>query len=224
MVTKKQGQGQFIPYVINSAFVETSIKTGFDGIRHFDKTQREEKKLFAELKILIDDKPSFKLKTEYSKVFESFGGNYLPLALAPKLLEILKNLKLNIVDQHNFNSVREILENIFIKANKINIKFIPNDLLKSDGRPNLEWCVRYLAGLKTDVRNHQNIIVKSYPINTFPIAPQHISKAIEYVKSTSSIYSHAYAEPWTKYLFHSVAFGLLEILIWFKQYVDKTYP
>lgn len=164
-----------------------------------------------------------KIRTKYYEVFAGIGGKYLPIEKEASVIQVLGLLENNShIQQNDFNTLREIVESILKRANKIDTNFIPNDLIRSDGRPNLEWCYRYISGLKTDIKNLSNLVVNSYPEKP-PIAPQHICRSIDFVKQISSILSHTYNYKWTTFSFKSAALALAEIIIWFKDYIDINY-
>lgn len=218
---RKEGEGKYIPYVINSAFVETSESIGYSDIDHFDKTQSQEKELFSRLKELITSKDAFSIKKKYKDVFEVFGGKYLPIADSNKFLRALQLQEKGLIEQKDFNTLRDLLEALYLRLNQIDSKLLPNDLI-AEGRPNLDWSWRFLTGLKTDVKKGEATL------NTYlakpSIVPRHIGSSLIYIKNITSNFSHNSEDYWTKYAFSSTVLALAEVLVWFKKFVDRTYP
>ncbi len=222
-------QDRIIPKCVYTAWYD-QLKDGLESrVRVFDK-----KKLALD-STLMDEFFQFlhkevtasfakKIRTKYKDVLQGFGGKYIPVDKESTFIQVLTLLESNEpIQQSDFNTLREIFEAILKRANSIDNSFIPSDLIKTDGRPNLEWCYRYLSGLQTDVKNASNTIINSYAHKP-SIASAHISRSIDYVKQVTSILSHTYSEPWTPFAFKSAALALAEIIIWFKNYIDSKYP
>ena len=221
-------QDRIIPKCVYTAWYD-QLKDGLESrVRVFDK-----KKLALEASLMdeffdflhneVAASSAKKIRIKYSSVLAGVGGKYIPADKETSIIQILSVAESNDpVQQNDFNSVRDILESILKRANAIDPSFIPNDLIKPDRRPVLEWCIRYLAGLTTDVKDANSKIINSYPAK-IPITSAHISRTIEYVKQISSILSHNYPDAWTSLSFKSAAFALAEIIIWFKNYIDIKY-
>ncbi|NCU04816.1 MAG: hypothetical protein GXC73_12600 [Chitinophagaceae bacterium] len=222
-------QNRIIPRCVYTAWYD-QLKDGLESrVRVFDKKKlaldaKLMNEMFDYLKGEVSASSSKKIRTKYQQVLAGVGGKYIPQDKEPVVLRVFSLVEENgTVQQADFNSIREVFESILIRANTIDVAFIPNDLIKPDGRPNLEWCYRYISGLPTDVKDASNAVVNSYPAKP-PIVPQHISRSIDYVKQVSSILSHNYPDAWTPFSFKSAALALAEIIIWFKQYIDSKYP
>lgn len=222
-------QDRIIPKCVYTAWYD-QLKDGLESrVRVFDK-----KKLALDNN-LMDEFFDFllsevavssanKIRIKYADVLAGIGGKYLPADKELSIIKLLSAIENNDpIKQSDFNTVRDILESVFKRANAIEAAFIPNDLIKPDGRPNLEWCYRYLSGLSTDVKDINNNVINQYLVKP-SIVPSHISRSIDYVKQISSILSHNYQDKWSALSFKSTVLALAEIIIWFKNYIDSKYP
>ena len=78
---------------------------------------------------------------------------------------------------------------------------------------NLEWTWRYLSGMPVNTRNGNFQIAQLFP--------SHISKNVKTVEELSSTISHHYTENVSIYAYKSGSFALLEVLLWFKNLMEK---
>lgn len=226
----EQKQNRMIPKCVYTAWYE-QLKDGLESrVRVFDKKKLAlDKKMKDEFFIYLRNEasgsPSKKIRIKYDEVIAGIGGKYIPGEKEISVIQLLNKVESNDeIKQSDFNSIRELLESIFKRANKIDAEFIPDDMIKNDGRPNLEWCYRYLSGQETFIKKPgSERIIKTYPQKE-ATAPQHINRAIDYVKHISSMLSHDYEPRWTVLSFKSATLALMEIIIWFKNYIDLKYP
>ncbi len=223
-------QDRIIPKCVYTAWYDQLKDSLESRVRVFDK-----KKLAMDAALMdeffdylhseVSVSSSKKIRTKYADVLAGVGGKYLPADKESSVIKLLSAIENNnLVKQSDFNTIRDVFEAILKRANTIDPLFIPNDLIKPDSRPNLEWCYRYLSGLAVDVKDPSNKIIKSYPATKSPIVSPHISRSIDYVKQISSILSHTYTEAWTALSFKSTVLALAEIITWFKNYIDAKYP
>lgn len=217
-------QNVFIPYVINTGYFERIYEqiTEAESELIFDKTKGAEPMLMK-LQALIEDFPQHKIRFKYPEAFESFGGKYLPISSQTKMIDLLTWVEDGTLNQNYFNSIRDLIEEMLKRANAIDsIKFLPNSLLKpaQSGRPNLKASELYLTGRQVDLGK---MGCGTGIIQTVPIFSSHIGWLFSSVTSNSQILSHNYNSGFSKYAFQSSVFALIEILIWFKGYVDKNY-
>lgn len=222
-------QDRIIPKCVYTAWYDQLKDSLESRVRVFDKKKMAldsnlMDEFFGYLQNEVAASSYKKIRLKYKDVLACYGSKYIPSTEEASLIKLLSLAESNDpVKDSDFNSIRLRLEAILKRANTIDAAFIPNDLIKPDGRPNLEWCYRYLLGLATDVRDASNTVVNSYPAKT-PIVPQHISRSLDYVKQVSSIFSHTYVDVWTPFSFKSTTLALAEIIIWFKNYIDSKYP
>lgn len=221
-------QNRIIPRCVYTAWYD-QLKDALESRVHvFDKKKlaldaKLMNDMFEFLKSEVAASSNKQVRLKYKDVLACYGGKYIPATEEASIIQILSLAESNdLVKDSDFTSVRLRFEAILMRAREIDTALLPNDLFKPDGRPNLEWCIRYLSGLVTEVRNGTTIM-NSYPAKA-SIVSQHISRSMDYVKNVTSILSHPYTDAWTPFSFKSAALALAEIIIWFKHYIDSTYP
>lgn len=208
----------YLPHCVNTGFSST-FKESIEGmgVLVFEKNNESRDQMFQFFKEQIDNLPDIKIEKKHKEVFEVFNKNYLDITLKKHLITALREIESGHIDKKLFNPLRWILEAIYKKANKTDKKWLPDDIIKPDGRPNMEWSHRYMTGLKTDTN------ANNYPANYFVSFPPHISRIVHNIKEVTSIISHTYNENVTRYALMNVTFGIMEVLIWFKNYIDNNY-
>ena len=177
--------------------------------RLFDKSSQEEEMLQYLLNE-IENAENTKIEKQFADVFEVFDKGYLDSEKREDLLEIVKKLDNPSQLKNNFNPLRKILEAIYEKLK--NKGLIPNEIYG-----NLEWTWRYLSGMSVNIGTRQNPNNLQVPA----MFPPHISKNIKTVEELSSTISHNYSENVTIYAYKSAVFALLEVLLWFKNLMEK---
>jgi hypothetical protein len=94
---------------------------------------------------------------------------------------------------------------------------LDSNCIKADGRPNLAWSLRYLAGLPVNLSSGTTIQATSQ------VWSIHVSFCAEAVKQITSIFSHTYNEKVTLNAFRAALYSLAEILIWCKDYSKSNF-
>lgn len=225
-IREMRAQNIFIPYVIHTGHFERI----YDQIPEeeseliFEKTKSIEP-MFQKLRELINALPNQRLKLKYPDAYSVFGGKYLPIASHNKMHLLLGSLEQGSFRQTDFNVIRDLIEEMLKRANAIDNKsFLPDALLKigPNARLNLKAAELFLSGRKVDFSKlglgaGELTAAKS-------LFTPHISWLFSSTINNSQILSHNYNFGVTKYAFQSSVFALVEILIWFKDYVDDNYP
>ncbi len=201
-----------IPFAVNTGYTDhetlKAVKTRIENQKGklFDKSKQAEEMLQYLLEE-IDKTENTKIEKQYADVFEVFDKGCLDASLRNDLINILKKLDDEAAITDNFTPLRKLLEEIYKKL--ITEGIIPNNLVHSDGRPNLEWIYYYLKGYTR------------YPnpglTNPNPTQEKHLLSCLDYLKNITSIITHAYSHDVSKYAYKSAIFALLEILLWFKK-------
>ncbi len=219
-------QNIFVPFVINTGHFERLFdqipETESDLI--FDKAKGAEPML-RKLQFLIEDLPQQKLKLKYPEAFSVFGGRYLPIASQDKMISLLGCLEERTYSQANFNVIRGLVEEMLKRANTIdNRAFLPDALLKPGAnlRLNLKAAELFLSGRKVDLAKIN--LGSGEIVAPKAIFTDHVSWLFSSVVNTCQTLSHRYDHPVTKYAFQSSVLALVEVLIWFKEYIDHNYP
>lgn len=209
-----------------SSMIEALSDKDYSEGRVFDKKKIEETILWEEIKKAVELIPSYKLKQEYAKAFEVCTDQYIGAVAEKQLLEILKSVNKPLEtfdDELYFTQIRIILEYTFRSANKFGLLHnacIPN------GKVNLSESSLFLSGKDT---LHLGVkCVKSH-------FPKLIADAVQSIIFITGAASHT-TDPdiknninlleyrkiiRTPYLLYSLTFQLMDVLVWFKEYVDK---
>jgi hypothetical protein len=183
-------------------------------------------KLWTDIKSESEKQIETQIRFKYRKVFAVCTAKYIGDDAQNILLEVLKEIEnpaLNFDDELYFTQLRMILESMFRAANRIGL--LHDNCLKG-GKVNLTESSLFMSGEQTkhlDVKckkvhfskllsnNVKSILfitgAASHTVD--PDLPNNINLT-EYRKSLN-----------TPYLLYSLAFQLMDILIWFKKYVDE---
>ncbi len=219
------GKKGYIPVVIYTGFhaeLEPYIFTDAQILRIFDKSKHTFQDVLEFLKIRIADSPIEKLKVKYSDVFSAFGTKYLPESAIKILIELLRDHEAGVYQKTYFNKIRESIEEILQRANQIDKGFFPDELLKDKqtGRPNLVMSTLYWSGVEIDltkIGGTGSVKAKA------PILPKHLGRTYSGLIEITNVLSHRYTEPYSKYANQSALNSLLELICWFKLYVQTNY-
>ncbi len=175
----------------------------------------------------INQKEDFILQKEYHKVFEVFTEKYLGIENRKELLKILFNIKKPndlFEDGLYFTQLRIILELIFRSANKYGLL---HDACIKEGKVNLTESSLFLAGEPT---KHLNVYCKKKHF------PKIIAEGVKRILFISGAASHtpdtegennldlyAYRSVIkSPYLLYSLTYQLLDIIIWFHEYIKNN--
>jgi hypothetical protein len=209
-------QNRSIRYCVNTGFYD-DLHSHLEGVfTVFKKDDSEEL-----LKFIIDEvsqSETYKLKNKYNECFEVFDLCIIASNKQDLLVKLVQRLENKNYDKDGFNVGREILEEIFMTLIN-NYVCIPEECLKSDGRPNLSYCSIFMGSRGTSYT--LEISGVSFP-NSFDI-PHHISWTFGYLKENLSELSHAYSYDFSKYAFISATNGLLEILAWLPKFIKENF-
>ncbi len=159
------------------------------------------------------DRPEIQARKDFPEAFRAFdkilGTNDKKI-----LLEIIHCFEEKDFRKKNINSQRDFLEAIFISLNN-SIPCIPSGLFRN-GKPNQEWCTRFLENRPTndgdgkEHRMNKNI-------------PNDIKSAFRKLKESTNQYSHLNDEAVVKYPFLANFYLIMEILVWLPAFVDENY-
>ena len=173
--------------------------------------------LFVDIKNAADKLRDTQIRHEYNRVFDVCNERYIGENAAHDLLELLSY---NGCETAKFNQIRKIVEDVFLAFNKYDL--LPSEFIQ----PNIaiNQTSKFLCGQEQDERTSANY--KKYKLNEAAIVPNQIAYYLRSILSVtqdgshrSNIDAHVSALR-TPYLYKSVLFQLLDVLVWFKQYVD----
>lgn len=208
-------QDRFIPKCVLTAWYEQLEESLNGRVDVFDKKKialddELKKMMFSTLKDKVINSKEYKIRHTHSSLFEVVKKSMTP-SIDASLYNILEAAESNKCEKNDFVLVRDVFEAVLKALSRSEIRLIPDNLFKPDGRPNLEYCVRYLKGLNINDRG-----VELYPKLSSSRVPEHIANSIDFVKGTSSALSHDYQKNFTAYSFKATVFAMAEILIWLK--------
>ena len=197
--------GRKIPFCVYTGHKKNMGEAWEDDLKVFVKG-RDQEVMFKFLKEEIKNLPETIVIQEYYDVFELFDLNYLDSKYKAKLLYILMNFetKKQVELENLLLHIRKILEGVYKtlgELGRIDSSLIPR------GRPNLEYCQRYISGLPIDEMG------KIPP----SIVPSHISWSFKIIKENASAAgAHDYQTSIHNYSLKTMVFALLDVLLWFK--------
>lgn len=224
-----------IPYFILSGQTKLEKDSIFsDTYGNYYKKQNPEdvKRLFQEIKETADNEPYTRLRHKYQNVFEVCNKKYFLEVASKHLIDVLfsvENPSEKFDDEKYFNGIRKVVEYIFRAANKIGLlhdKCIPGGLV------NLTWSSMYLAG--------NDFILKP---STTRISCTHsyfssiLANNIKSLLDITSAASHTEGEEKenaklnfseykkqinSNYLIYSLAFQVMDLVLWFKKCADEN--
>lgn len=191
-----------------------------DGLKDnkvYDKTNDEDlDSLWNDLKACADIHEDTQLRHNYSTVFDVCTEKYIGNAASKDLFAILK--KENALSAFNdpslyFNPLRKIMEDFFMACNKWGL--LPDVFVK--GTVALNESSKFMSGAAEKGYQYQNIILPKVIIDNVknilavcqPAA--HRSHIDSFVTSVNS-----------PYLLLSITYQLLDVLLWFKIYIDQN--
>ena len=173
--------------------------------------------LFIDIKTAANQLKDTQIRHEYTRVFDVCTERYIGENAAHDLLELLNY---NGCETGKFNQIRKIIEDIFLAFNKYDL--LPSVFIQKNIAIN--QTSKFLCGQEQDERTSE--IYKRHKLNEEAIVPNQIAYYLRNILSVtqdgshrSNIDAHVSALR-TPYLFKSILFQLLDVLVWFKQYVD----
>jgi hypothetical protein len=172
---------------------------------------KDEERLLSDLKIAADKLPEMQIKKKYSRVFEIFNDHYLPKSSIKDLLKFLDDEIKH--DKSSIKMARDFIEDLFKSFAKHDI--IPSFFI--DKGVKCSAISRFISGKEEN----------NYKLDESSLPPKIITDMIEYlVKTTNPACHRSHIDDHinnvaTDYLFDSVKYALLDVIIWFKLYIDK---
>lgn len=216
-----KSHGKYIPAVVNTGFIDR-YKTSFEteDLKIFSKNG-EESSMLRHLKSLIAGSDDEKIRGKYPDAFAAFGDGYIDKSKERYLLDVLKvieNQDFSGLEEHFATPLRKVLEAVYRRINEMDSAWLPNDFIPN-GALNLTNCQKYLSGLAVNSMDGRNVI-KRYGRHD-SLWPTRIGWLTTGVQGASQNLSHDSMDYPPRYAVQSIAFGIMELLVWFKSFVDK---
>ncbi|HLO55524.1 MAG TPA: hypothetical protein VK169_14620 [Saprospiraceae bacterium] len=181
----------------------------------FLKTPEDKDRLFIKIKYYIDNSDELRIKRLNPEPFEAFKPGIIQENKSSILLNLIRIEESGLFQKNDFNTIRDLLEDVLMWLNLKGL--LPSQCIKTDGRPNLDWSLRYLAGLHVDLPNGSTIKAPT------AVLTKHVSRCAEAVKQIASIFSHTYNEKVTLNAYRAALYSLSEVLVWCKDYSKANF-
>jgi cold shock CspA family protein len=201
------------------AYEDKTFKKAFTRV--YNKGSDEEiDRLFADIKEAAAMQEDTQIRHSYKRVFEVCNEKYIGEFAGQDILNLIKvNDECNL-DNH-FNAIRKVVEDLFVAFHKFNllpVEFvIPGIALNESSR--------FLAGKGSDGSLFSE---KGYQHLEETHLPKQIAFYLRSILSVTQAGSHRSEIDLhvktikTPFLFKSVIFQLMDLLAWFKMYVDSN--
>lgn len=170
--------------------------------------------LIIDIKEAADQHPDTQLKHQHRKVFDACTAKYLGNDVAIDVLELLKRVNGPFDTKDLFNKIRQVIEPLFRAFNRFEL--LPSEFVQSSVALNGSY--RFLCG--EEVMGY-----KPRPGASLPEPIVSCLKQILFVTQDGShvgVIKNHVAELSTPYLYQGVLFLLLDVLAWFKTYIDSN--
>jgi hypothetical protein len=202
------------------AYEDKTFKKAFTKV-YKKGSDNEIDRLFTDIKEAAACQEDTQLRHSYKRVFDVCTEKYIGEYAGQDILNLLKIEDEPNIDNH-FNSIRKIIEDLFATFHKFNL--LPMEFVK----PNvaLNPSSLFLSGQEQHEKTHA--VYKRYrhlETTHLPIQIANYLRSILAVTQSGSHRSnidHHVRAVSTNFLLKSVFFQLLDVLVWFKMYVDSN--
>ncbi|WP_207431359.1 hypothetical protein [Sabulibacter ruber] len=214
---------KFVIFVLTAqaeAYEDKTFNKAFTKV--YKKGSDEEiERLFNDIKQAAASQEDTQLRHTYKRVFDVCTEKYIGEYAGQDILKLLKVDNESNVNDH-FNAIRKIVEDLFSAFNKFNL--LPSEFVN----PNvaLNQSSIFLAGKAQ--YDTTDSIYKQHTHQEGTHLPQQIANYLRNILSVTQSGSHRsnidehVRTLKTPYLFKSVFYQLIDVLVWFKMYVDSS--
>jgi len=179
-------------------------------------------RLFEDIKNAAVNQQDIQLRYTYKRVFDVCTEKYIGELAGQDILNLLKVTDEINIDNH-FNTVRKIVEDLFMAFVKFSL--LPSEFIMPS--VSLNESSKFLAG-----KSHDGTFFteKGYSHLEATHLPKQIAFYLRSILSVTQAGSHRseidlfVKSIKTSYLLKSVFFQLLDVLVWFKMYVESNPP
>lgn len=201
------------------AYEDKTFKKAFTKV--YKKGSDEEiDRLFSDIKVAAATQEDTQIRHSYKRVFDVCTEKYIGELAGQDILNLLKVNDATNIDNH-FNAIRKVVEDLFIAFNKFNL--LPAEFVTPGVA--LNESSKFLAGKGTDGSLFSE---KGYQHLEETHLPKQIAFYLRSILSVTQAGSHRSEIDLhvrtikTPFLLKSVFFQLLDVLAWFKMYVDSN--
>jgi hypothetical protein len=205
-------QNRNVRYCVNTGFYD-DLHGQFEGVFNVFKKDDEEQLL----NFIIDEVSQselYKLKNKYNESFECFDLNIIDPKYMGLLQDVLTSLEKAEYQKKNITPLRDLLEAIYLGF--ISMGCIPATFINDKGKPNLEWCTRYM-----EQRPANDASGSTYTLSN-PV-PQEIKSIFRKLKESTSTFAHLHDNESYKLPFLSNTYLMLELLNWIPSFYNNYY-
>ena len=203
------GQAEaFEDKTFNQAFTKVYKKANDDDVE----------RLFNDIKQAADQLEDTQIRHKYNRVFDVCTERYIGETAAHEFLDLLLY---NGCESDKLNQLRKIIEDLFIAFNKYDL--LPTEFIKPYVA--ISPTSKFLCGIDQSERTTE--IYKKFKLNDESILPDVIRYYLRNITHITQSGSHrSYVDTHinnlkTPYLYQSVLYQLLDVVVWFKQYIDS---
>lgn len=201
------------------AYEDKTFKKAFTKV--YKKGSDEEiDRLFSDIKVSAATQEDTQIRHSYKRVFDVCTEKYIGELAGQDILNLLKVNDENNIDNH-LNAIRKVVEDLFIAFNKFNL--LPAEFVTPG--VSLNESSKFLAGKGADGSLFSE---KGYQHLEETHLPKQIANYLRSILSVTQAGSHRSEIDLhvktikTPFLLKSVFFQILDVLAWFKMYVDSN--
>jgi hypothetical protein len=201
------------------AYEDKTFKKAFTKV--YKKGSDEEiDRLFSDIKLAAATQEDTQIRHSYKRVFDVCTEKYIGELAGQDILNLLKVNDETNIDNH-FNAIRKVVEDLFIAFNKFNL--LPTEFVTRGVA--LNESSKFLAGKGSDGSLFSE---KGYQHLEETHLPKQIAFCLRSILSVTQAGTHRtdidlhVKTIKTPFLLKSVFFQLLDVLAWFKMYVDAN--
>lgn len=202
------------------AYEDKTFKKAFTNI--YKKGSDEEiDRMFSDIRIAAAKQEDTQIRHNYKRVFDVCTEKYIGEFAGHDIFNLLKVNDDTNIDNY-FNAIRKVVEDLFIAFNKFNL--LPSEFVTPSVA--LNQTSIFLAG--QDQYENTDAVYKQHKHLQETHLPKQIASYLRSILSITQAGSHRseidnYVKTIrTTYLLKSISFQLLDVLIWFKMYVDSN--
>lgn len=230
-----RGANIHIPYVICTGFDEGETRNLRNEKRYL---KGKEKEMYAELKRIVDRSNERALRDRYAEVFAVFKEKYFDSNAEPLFMEALLYVERGDKSGHDrlfMNPLRQVIEHLFIAAHGFGL--LPDELIKPN--LNLRLSANFMSGEKVAFPSKSSHRMTLWCGR--PVFPKIVGTELRSVLHLTNWGSHAlfavataedtnylsdneeafHEHGGSPYLLSTAVFQLMDVLVFFKRFVDE---
>jgi hypothetical protein len=174
--------------------------------------------MFEHLLERTQNAAAFILRQKYQPILQWMDNDHFPVSADKKVFESLVHMENGTASPEDFNAIRTLYEMLLKQIKQQQPEALPAKLFHKDGRPNLEWTLRYLAG--QDIFDAHKLLVVAHPTGQ-SLPPKHVLDCFYFIKNLCSTLSHDNDSAFTPdpNIFSAAFNAWIAIFNWYIQWV-----